>query len=125
MAIKSVSKEDVVFVPAYSGNREDSNPLTVTIHPMNRADADTYAKKTRYFQRPGSKGEWDSNALSIQKKQFTDNVKSVSNFLDSDTGAEITDVERFYDEAPHPLIEEILEAILDVSRLQDTEIKNS
>ena len=56
MAIKSVSKNDVIFVPAYSGNREDSNPLTVTIHSMSRADADNYAKKTRYFQRPGSKG---------------------------------------------------------------------
>lgn len=125
MAIKSVSKEDMVFVPAYAGNREDSKPLSVIIHSMCRADADNYAKKTRYFQRPGNKGEWDSNALSVQKKQFIDNVKSVSNFLDSDTGTEITDVERFYDEAPHPLIEEILEAILDVSRLQDSAIKNS
>lgn len=124
MSIKSVAKGEVVFVPAYAGNREDSNPLTVTIHPMSRGDADEYAKKTRYFQRPGNRGEWDSNALTIQKKQFTDNVKAVSNFLDADGGAEITDVERFYDEAPHPLIEEILEAILDVSRLKDAEIKN-
>ena len=124
MAIKSVGKGDVVFVPAYAGNREDSNPLTVTIHPMSRGDADEYAKKTRYFQRPGNRGEWDSNALTIQKKQFIDNVKAVSNFLDADTNMEIVDVDRFYDEAPHPLIEEILEAILDASRLRDTEIKN-
>ncbi len=122
--IKSVSKKEVIYTPAYSGNREDSNPLTVTIHPLTRADADRYAKKTRYFQRPGSRGEWDSNALDVQKKQFLENVVKVSGFIDSDAGIEITDIERFYDEAPHPLIEEIIETILDISRLKDNEVKN-
>lgn len=124
MAIKSVNKNDVTFIPAYAGNREDSNPLIVIIHSLSRAEADTYAKKTKYFQRAGSKGEWDSNALSIQKKQFCDNVKSVKNFLDSDSGEEITDIERFYDEAAHLLIEEIIEAIVDISQLKDNEVKN-
>ena len=124
MAIKSVSKGSVTFVPAYAGNREDSNPLTVTLHSMSRAEADIYAKKTRYFQRPGSKNEWDSNALSIQKKQFLDNVSEVTNFLDSETGEEIKDIEQFYDQAPHPLVEEIIEAIVDISSLKDNEVKN-
>ena len=124
MAIKSVSKKEVIYIPAYAGNREDSKPLTVTIHPLTRADADRYAKKTRYFQRPGSKGEWDSNALDIQKRQFLENVLKVSNFLDSDTNEEITDIERFYEEAPHPLIEEIIEAVVDISTLKEAEIKN-
>jgi len=124
MAIKSVNKKDVTFVPAYAGNREDSNPLTVIIHSLSRMEADAYAKKTRYFQRAGNKGEWDSNSLSIQKKQFCDNVKSVKNFLDSETDEEILSIEQFYDEAPHPLIEEILEAIIDISTLKDTEVKN-
>jgi len=124
MAIKNISKREVVFVPAYAGNREDSNPLTVTIHPLNRGEADRYSKRMRYFQRQGSKGEWDSNALDIQKKQFTDNVKEVKNFLDDETGEEIKDIGRFYDEAPHPLVEEILEAILDISQLKDYEVKN-
>ena len=124
MAIKSVSKNDIIFIPAYAGNREDSNPLTVTIHSMSRGEADIYAKKTRYFQRPGSKGEWDSNSLSIQKRQFLDNVKKVTNFLDADSGEEITDIERFYEEAPHPLIEEIIEAVVDISTLKEAEIKN-
>ena len=124
MAIKSVSKNAVTFIPAYAGNREDTKPLTVVIHSLSRAEADKYAKRTRYFQRPGSKGEWDSNALEIQKKQFCDNVTKVSNFLDSETGEEITDIEHFYEEAPHPLIEEIIEAIVDISTLKDAEIKN-
>ena len=124
MSIKSVSKNDVIFIPAYAGNHEDIKPLTVTIHSLSRADVDMYAKKTRYFQRVGSKGEWDSNLLVVQKKQFLDNVKKVTNFLDSDSGEEITDIEQFYDQAPHPLIEEIIEAIVDISQLKDAEIKN-
>lgn len=124
MSIKSVTKNDVIYIPAYSGNREDVKPLTVTIHPLTRLMADEYAKKTRYFQRPGSKGEWDSNVISIQKKQFLDNVSMVKNFLDSETGEEITDIIKFYEEAPHQLIEEIIEAIVDISSLKDSEIKN-
>lgn len=124
MAIKSVNKGDVIFIPTYSGNREDSNPLSVTIHFLNRSEADIYTKKLRYFQKQGSKGEWDSNSLVVRKKQFLDNVKSVKNFIDSETGDEITDIERFYEEAPNPLIEEIIEAIIDVSTLKDVEIKN-
>ncbi len=122
--IKSVSKKEVVYVPAYAGNREDSDPLSVTIHPLTRADADIYAKKTKFFQRPGSKGEWDSNAIVIQRQQFIENVKSVKGFLDSETGQEITDIIRFYEEAPHLLVEEIVEAIIDISRLKEIEIKN-
>ena len=125
MAIRSVSKKELVFIPAYAGNREDVNPLSVAIHSLSRAEADEYAKRTRYFQRPGNKGEWDSNALSIHKKQFLDNVIKVINFIDSDSGEAIIDIGRFYDEAPHPLIEEILEAIVDISQLKDNEVKNS
>ncbi len=122
--IKSVGKEEIEFIPIYAGNRDDKSPLSVIIHPLNRRDADIYAKKTKFFQRPGSKGEWDSNVLDIQKKQFLENVKSVKGFIDYETGAEITDVTRFYEEAPHQLIEEILGAIIDVSNLKDNEIKN-
>ena len=124
MSIKSVSKENVKFVPVYSNNREDEDPLWVMIHPLNRMEFDKYAKRTKYFQKPGSRGEWDSNALEVQKKQFIDNVSEVHNFIDADTNELITSIERFYEESPHPLIEEILQAILDISQMKDSEIKN-
>jgi len=124
MAIRSIGKESVKFVPAYAGNREDENSLWVMLHPLNRMDFDRYAKKTKYFQKPGGKGEWDSNAFEVQKKQFIDNVSEVHNFLDSETGIEITSIERFYEESPHSLIDEILQAILDISQMRDSEIKN-
>lgn len=124
MAIKSISKEAVKFVPVYSGNREDSNPLWVLIHPLSRMEVDRYLKRTKYFQKQGSRGEWDSNTLEVQKKEFIDNVIEVHNFLDCDNGEEIRDIERFYQESPHQLIEEILQAVMDVSFLKDQEIKN-
>jgi len=122
--IKSVSRESIKFVPAYSGNREDENPLYVMIHSLNRMEFDKYAKKTKYFQKPGGRGEWDSNAFEVQKKQFTENVSEVHNFIDSETGTEITSIEKFYEESPHALIDEILQAILDISQMRDFEIKN-
>lgn len=124
MSIKSVSKESIKYVPVYAGNREDKDPLWVMTHPLNRAEFDRYAKKTKYFQKPGGRGEWDSNALDVQKKQFIDNVSEVHGFIDADNGEVITNIERFYEEAPHPLIDEILQAILDISQMKDSEIKN-
>ena len=123
--IKSVSKEAVKYTPVYAGNREDDNSLWVMLHSLNRAEMEKYIKQTRYFQKAGSsKGEWDTNALQTQKKQFLDNVIEVHNFIDSDTNEEIKDVARLYEEAPHQLVEEILQAIVDISTMKDSEIKN-
>src|SRR3990167_3405329 len=70
MAIKNVSKDSVVYVPAYSDNRLSDNPLKVVMRPLSRGQADRYTKQVKYHQRKGGKqGEWDSNALDVQKKQ--------------------------------------------------------
>ena len=122
--IKSVSKEAVKYVPVYSGNREDDNPLWVLIHSLNRAEMEKYIKRTKYFQKPGSRGEWDTNTIEVQKREFLDNVTEVHNFIDSDTNEEIKDVAKLYEEAPHQLVEEILQAIVDISTMKDSEIKN-
>lgn len=124
MAIRSVSKDSVKYVPVYSGNREDKDPLWVMLHPLNRLEFDKYTKKTKYFQKQGSKGEWDSNIVDIQKKQFVDNISEVHGFLDADTNEPITSIERLYEEAPHTLVDEILQAILDISQMGDNEVKN-
>jgi hypothetical protein len=127
MAIKSTSKKTLKYVPAYAGNREDSNPLWVSISPLTRSEADEYTQSTRFFQRKGFRGEWESNSVQVQKRQFLENVKEVHNFIDSEssTGDEISDVNRFYNEAPFDLIEEILSVLLDVSQLGGDERKNS
>lgn len=125
MAIKSVPREPVSFTPAYNGNREDSNPLWIKLKFLTRGEADVYSQKTRFTQKKGFRGEWESNTSAIQKRQFLDNVLEVHNFLDSATNEEITEIDKFYNEAPFDLIEEITNAILDVSQLTEEDTKNS
>ena len=124
MAIKSVSKRPIKYIPAYAGNRESENPLWVLITPLTRAEADAYTQSTRFQQKKGFRGEWESNAVQVQKRQFLDNVKEVHNFIDAETGEEITSVLRFYEEAPFDLIEEIISVLLDISQLGEEERKN-
>lgn len=127
MAIKSVPREPVKFVPTFGGNRdeeEEDSQTWVMISPLSRAESDKYTKQTKYNQKKGSKGEWESNALVIQKKQFTENVVEVHNYVDCESGEEITDIAQFYNSAPHAVIEEILDVILDSSQLEDEERKN-
>lgn len=123
MAIRKVQTEPVKYVPAYGGNREDPDPLWVMITPLDREQADKYAKSTRFAKKKGFRDEWESNAISVQKKQFINNVKEVHRFLDeSDT--EITDILDFYNTAPQDLIEEIISCLLDNSQIEDIERKN-
>lgn len=124
MTIKSTSREPVIYVPAYDGNRDDEKPLSVVITPLSRQEADKYTKSTSFTQKKGYRGEWESNAVVVQKRQFISNVKEVHNFIDNESGEEITDIGRFYNEAPHDLIEEILTCILDESQIEEKERKN-
>lgn len=122
--IKSVRREPQKFIPSYNGNRDDEDPLWVKIMPLNRDQADRYANLTNFKQKKGSKGEWKSNAIAVQKKQFTENVTEVYGFNDAENDSPITDINRFYNEAHNELIEEILTVLLDSSQLEDQERKN-
>jgi len=124
MPIKSMPKSEIVYVPEYSGNREDENPLWVKIKPLSRRESDFYRKQVRYWRKKGFRDQWESNLPDIEKKQFLDHVLEVHNFIDFETGEEITDINRFYNEAPDELITEIFNAILDASTFSEEELKN-
>lgn len=125
MAIKSVSYDVITYVPQYGDNRTDPNPLEVDIHPLSRREADAYRKQIKFSQKKGFRGDFESNIRDVQKRQFTDNVRAVRNFLDGKTGEEIADVKQFYSEAPDDLIEEIFDAMLNASLLSEDDVKNS
>jgi len=124
MPIKSMPKSEIIYVPEYSGNREDENPLWVKIKPLSRRESDLYRKQIRYWRKKGFRDQWESNLPDIEKKQFLDHVLEVHNFIDFETGKEITDINRFYNEAPDELITEIFNAILDASTFSEEELKN-
>jgi hypothetical protein len=125
MAIKSVPQDVVRYTPSYGRNREDEkNPTWVTLQPLSRRDADKYRRQIQTKRRKGFRDELDHNIFEVQRKQFTENVLEVHNFLDFKSGNEITDVEKFYDEAPDDLIQEIFDVMLDASLLSEEEEKN-
>jgi len=124
MPIKSMPKNEIIYVPEYSGNRDDPQPLWVKIRPLTRRESDQYRKQIRYWRRKGFRDQWESNLPEIEKRQFLDHVLEVHNFVDYETEEEITDIERFYDEAPDELITEIFNAMLDASTFSEEELKN-
>lgn len=124
MAIKSIRREPVTYTPAYGGNRDSKDPLTVVLTPLSREESDHYAKSVRFNQKKGYRNQWVSNTQEVQKKQFIERVQEVNGFLDCDSGEPITDIRTFYEQGPPDLIEEILNVILDVSQLEEQEVKN-
>jgi len=130
MAIKSVPKETVDYIPAYGGNRDDKpdEQMWVKIQPLTRAEADRYRNQITWNseQRRGFRQDKiKTNIREVQQHQFLDNVLEIHKFLDYETGKEITDVKEFYDRAPDDLVEEIFDAMLNASQLGDDEVKNS
>ncbi len=124
MAIKSQPKREFIYVPEYGGNRNDGSPLWVKIRPLTRRESDQYRKQIRWWRKKGFRDQWESNLPDVEKRQFLDHVIEVHNFIDYETGEEITDVERFYNEAPDELITEIFNAMLDASTFSEEQLKN-
>ena len=127
MAIKSVMEETIDYIPKYAGNRMQKDPLWVKIYPLTRAEADRYRDMITLEDQGGGfrQGRVKSNVRKVQRRQFTDNVREVHNFIHWKTNEEITGVEDFYEKAPDDLIEEIFDAMLNASILGEDEVKNS
>lgn len=127
MALKSVPEESIDYIPSYGGNRTDKDPMWVKIHPLSRAEADSYRNQIKFKEQPGGfrQQRLQTNIRDVQRRQFIDNVQEIHNFLDYKTGKEISDVKEFYDKAPDDLVEEIFDAMLNASQLGEDEVKNS
>jgi len=129
MAIKSVPKETVDYIPSYGGNRDDKpdEQMWVKIQPLTRAEADRYRNQITWNseQRRGFRQDKiKTNIREVQQHQFLDNVLEIHHFLDYENGKEITEVKEFYDRAPDDLVEEIFDAMLNASQLGEDEVKN-
>jgi len=94
---------------------------------LSRAEADAYRNQIKFKEQAGGFRDkrLQTNIRDVQKKQFTDNVYEIHNFLDWKTHKEITDIEEFYKKAPDDLVEEIFDAMLNASQLGEDEVKNS
>jgi len=127
MGLRSTPRKEIDYIPLYGGNRDSENPMWVRFQPLTRGESDNYRERIEFKERGGGfrQGRFRSNANQIQQQQFIDRVKEVHNFQDWETGEEITDIKKFYDNADDDLIEEIFNAMLRSSTLGEDEVKNS
>lgn len=125
MAIISFDKDTVVdFVPTCGGNRDSDDPCIVKVKfvPYSRVQhyARVIASRTKGVSDPSRVTELTQ---SVQRKQFTDNVESVSGYFVGEE--EVKDAGTVYDTADMELIIEIIRGMESQSKLSDGQVKNS
>jgi len=124
MAIISFDKDMIIdYVPAYGGNRDSDDPCIVRLKFVPYSKVQHYAK----LLSARGKGQNDNSkiteaAQTIQKKQFVENVESISGYYIG--GGEITDPEEFYETADTDLIIEVIRAMESQSKLMEGQRKN-
>ncbi len=122
MAIISFDRDTPVdYIPAHCGNRTSESPCVVRLKFCPYSKVQGYAKLLR-ARAAGPSGNSVENSQEIQKKQFIENVESVSGYFVN--GAEVTDAVALYETAPADLIFEILRALEDASVLSEGQRKN-
>jgi len=124
MAIISFDKDTAVeYIPAYGGNRESENPCVVSLRfvPYSRVQhySRLIAARTKGGADPSKVAEISQG---IQKKQFVENVESVSGYFIGDR--EVTGPEEFFETADTDLIIEIIRAMESHQRLLEGQRKN-
>ena len=124
MAIISFDPGTVVdFVPEYAGNRDSIDPCVVRLKFVPYSRVQHYSR----LIAARSKGVSDQSKITelmqfIQKKQFMDNVESVSGYFVE--GREVPGPEEFYETADTDLVIEIIKAMESHSRLTEGQRKN-
>ena len=123
MALRIPKLDWMKYTPKYMGNDQDPDPFTVEIKPLSHGEVAKYGQKIERKAKRGFRGQETTNALAVQKRQFIDNTKDFKNFFIGEK--EIIEAAEFYEEAPFPLVQEILEVMEEVSELTEQERKNS
>ncbi len=124
MAILSFDQDTVVeYVPEYAGNRDSLDPCVVCLKFVPYARVQHYARliaaRTGGYSDPAKNAEVTHE---IQKKQFVDNVDSVTNYFVGEM--EVSGPSEFYDTADTDLVIEVIKAMESHSRLTEGQRKN-
>lgn len=124
VAIISFDPDTVVdYVPEYSGNRDSTDPCVVRLKFVPYSRVQHYSR----LIAAKSKGVTEQSRVTeltqlIQKKQFLDNVESVTGYFIEDR--EVAEPEEFYETADTDLVIEIIRAMESHSRLTEGQRKN-
>ncbi len=127
MDIKKRTERFVDYVPdfEYMGvvNRDlpDAEQVVVQVHGLTYREQQRYADQLKMTGKGGRKG-YKFNTTEVNMKMFINNVGEVKNLTVE--GKAITDAKLLYEEGPPELIEDVMQAIQDLSRLEEGDIKN-
>ncbi len=124
MAIISFDQDTIIdYLPEYGGNRDSVDPCVVRLRFVPYSRMHQYSRliaaRTRGVADQSRVAEI---AQSIQKKQFVENVESISGYFVEER--EVTGAEDLYETADTDLVLEIIKAMESHSRLTEGQRKN-
>jgi hypothetical protein len=124
MSIVSFDRDSVVdYIPEYGGNRESADPCVVSLKFVPYSRVQEYSRllaaRTRGVADPVKVAELTQH---VQKKQFVENVESVSGYFVGST--KVTSAGEFFDTADTDLVLEVIGAMESASRLTEGQRKN-
>jgi hypothetical protein len=124
LAIISFDRDAVVdYVPEYSNNRDSDCPCIVRLKfvPFSRVQhyARILAARTNGMADMAKSAEITQE---VQKKQFVENVESVTAYFVGDL--QVTEPEVFYETADTDLVIEVIKAMESHSKLTEGQRKN-
>jgi hypothetical protein len=125
MAIISFDKDVLIdYIPAYGGNRDSEDPCVVRLKfvPYSRVQEYSRLLAARAGGTTGDAVKAVNLSQSVQKKQFVENVASVSGYYIGER--EVEGAEEFYESADTELVTEIIRAMENIHKLSEGQRKN-
>ena len=124
MAIISFDPDTIIdYLPEYGGNRDSADPCVVRLKFVPYSQMHQYSRQISAMTRGlADQSRVAEVAQSVQKKQFVENVESISGYFVE--ANEVTSAEGFYDTADTDLVLEIIKAMESHSRLTEGQRKN-
>ena len=110
----------ITYVPEFDGNRDDKNPITVDILPLTVGEAQKRSGNVTAKRVKG--GGFQTNSAKINQKTFAAHVGNITNLTVN--GKPVTTGEELFDTMLHDLVDEINEAMTEMSMLNEGDIKN-
>lgn len=120
MALHLFSPDSIIeYVPEYGKNRESDPPCVIKLKFVPFVKTQEYARllaaRTRHYATSDKSGAIIASQ-EIQKRQFIENIVSVSGFLVNEK--EITTPEELWENAPAGLVYELVSAMEDSQKLR-------
>ena len=106
------------YIPKWDNQHKDENSIELQIHPLSQVELSKYGRIGESLKKTNE----DNYANELSKKMFVDNVKDIKNLKCN--GIEIKDSLSLWELGIASLNNEITEAILDISKLQEDEKKD-